>query len=144
MRSAACNLTHALSFDIADPFHIVEIEAVEDLALWPGLSERSSLVERYTDLILRVCDDHKARATFFILGWTANRHPALVRRIADAGHEIGTHSFWHRKVHELSPHVFRKDIEDSIFAIRAGAGRDVAIVGFRAPSFSITTGAEWA
>lgn len=139
------DIAHALSFDIEDWFHIVEIAAVEDPSLWPGLSAESSLVERYTDLILRVCDDHKARATFFILGWIADKHPALVRRIADAGHEIGSHSFWHRKVYELSPETFRQDMADSLAAIRAGA-RDagLAIRGFRAPSFSITRGAEWA
>ncbi|HYF15608.1 MAG TPA: polysaccharide deacetylase family protein [Phycisphaerales bacterium] len=137
-------LTHALSFDIEDWFHIVEVKAVEDPATWPELSAERSLVERYTDKILSICDAHKARATFFVLGWIAERHPALVRRIADAGHELGTHSFWHRKVYELTPEVFREDIADSLGAIRAGAGRDIEIKGFRAPSFSITPGTEWA
>jgi polysaccharide deacetylase family protein (PEP-CTERM system associated) len=142
--------THALSFDIEDWFHIVEIKAVENPAEWPGLSAKSSLVERYTDLILKICDDAKTRATFFVLGWIAEKHPALVKRIADAGHELGTHSFWHRKVYELTPEVFSKDIGDSLAAIRAGAagsaGRagEVEILGFRAPSFSITPGTEWA
>jgi polysaccharide deacetylase family protein (PEP-CTERM system associated) len=140
--AATTDITHALSFDIEDWFHIVEVAAVEDPSLWPELSARSSLVERYTDLILSLCARHKTRATFFILGWIAERHPALVRRIAESGHEIGTHSFWHRKVYELSPEDFRKDIADSLSAIRAAA--DVPIAGFRAPSFSITRGAEWA
>ncbi len=137
-------LTHALSFDIEDWFHIVEVKAVEDPTQWPRLSAESSLVERYTDLILRICDDGHARATFFILGWIADKHPGLVKRIADAGHEIGTHSFWHRKVYELSPEAFKEDIAQSLAAIRAGAGRDVPILGFRAPSFSIKPGTEWA
>lgn len=137
-------LIHALSFDIEDWFHIVEVKAVENPAEWPRLSKESSLVERYTDLILRVCDDHKAKATFFILGWIADKHPALVKRIADAGHELATHSFWHRKVYELSPEVFKQDLADSLAAIRAGAGRDIPILGFRAPSFSIKPGTEWA
>lgn len=137
-------MIHALSFDIEDWFHIVEVAAVEDPALWPKLSAESSLVERYTDLTLRICDQHKTRATYFILGWIADRHPALVKRIADAGHELATHSFWHRKVYELSPEVFSKDIGDSLAAIRSGAGPAVSIKGFRAPSFSITPGTEWA
>lgn len=137
-------LTHALSFDIEDWFHIVEVKAVEDPSQWPRLSAESSLVERYTDLILRICDDSKAQATFFILGWIADKHPGLVKRIADAGHEIGTHSFWHRKVYELSPEAFKEDIVQSLGAIRAGAGRDIQILGFRAPSFSIKPGTEWA
>jgi polysaccharide deacetylase family protein (PEP-CTERM system associated) len=139
---AAPDITHALSFDIEDWFHIVEVKAVEDPSLWPQLSAESSLVERYTDQVLRICERHNAKATFFILGWIAEHHPALVRRIADAGHEIGTHSFWHRKVYELSPDDFARDIADSLAAIRAAAG--VPIAGFRAPSFSITRGCEWA
>lgn len=144
MAPAADQLTHALSFDIEDWFHIVEVKAVENPDEWPRLSRESSLVERYTDLILKICDDHKTTATFFVLGWIAERHPALVKRIADAGHELGTHSFWHRKVYELTPETFAQDIRESLRAIRAGTGRDITIRGFRAPSFSITRGAEWA
>ncbi len=150
MDPIAGQLLHALSFDIEDWFHIVEVKAVEDPDQWPALSARSSLVERYTDLILRLCDEGKAKGTFFILGWIAERHPGLVKRISDAGHELGTHSFWHRKVYELTPETFREDVERSLGAIRAAAagsaGRaaDVPIHGFRAPSFSITPGTEWA
>ena len=136
--------THALSFDIEDWFHLVEIDAVRDPADWPRLSAESSIVERYTDLILRVCAEHQTRATFFVLGWVAERHPALIRRIAEAGHEIGTHSYWHRKVYDLTPAEFAADLRESLDAIRAAAGPDVAIRGFRAPSFSITPGTEWA
>ncbi len=126
------------------------MKAVENPDEWPRLSQESSLVERYTDLILKICDDHKTRATFFILGWIAERHPALVKRIADAGHERGTHSFWHRKVYELSPEVFREDMTQSLAAIRSAAAGStghsdtISIHGFRAPSFSITPGTEWA
>jgi peptidoglycan-N-acetylglucosamine deacetylase len=140
----ATAVMHALSFDIEDWFHIVEVAAVENPATWPELSRTSSLVERYTDLILSICDQYRQHATFFILGWIAERHPGLVKRIADAGHEIGTHSFWHRKVYELSPQEFHKDINDSLHALRAAVGPDLPIHGFRAPSFSITRGTEWA
>lgn len=142
-RSHASSPVHALSFDIEDWFHIVEVKAVEDPVQWPKLSAESSLVERYTDHILALCDEAGVRATFFMLGWIADRHPAMVARIADAGHELGTHSFWHRKVYELSPEVFAKDLHDSIDAIRSAAPA-AEIIGFRAPSFSITEGAEWA
>jgi len=137
------NLVHALSFDIEDWFHIVEVKAVEDPQRWPELHARSSLVERYTDHILKLCDEAGVRATFFLLGWVAERHPEMVRRIAQAGHEIGTHSYWHRKVYELTPQVFADDIRRSIEVIRA-AVPDCEIQGFRAPSFSITEGSEWA
>ena len=132
MTADSASLTHALSFDIEDWFHIVEVKAVEDPGLWPRLSAESSLVERYTDLILRICDEHGARATFFVLGWIAERHPALIKRIAEAGHEVGTHSFWHRKVYELSPEEFGRDIADSLGAIRAATSSDLPIHGFRA------------
>lgn len=143
MATTPSDITHALSFDIEDWFHIVEVKAVENPEEWPRLSAESSLVERYTDLILKICADHNARATFFILGWISERHPALVGRIAAAGHEIGTHSFWHRKVYELTPEVFAEDIRRSIDAITAAAA-GVKIRSFRAPSFSITEGTEWA
>lgn len=132
-----------MSFDIEDWFHIVEVKAVEDPDQWPKLSAESSLVERYTDLILELCAQADTRATFFLLGWIAERHPAMVRRIADAGHELATHSYWHRKVYELSPETFREDLEHSIRVIK-DAAPDAEITGFRAPSFSITQGTEWA
>lgn len=74
------------------------------------------------------------------MGWIADRHPRLVRDIAAGGHELATHSYWHRKVYELTPAEFRDDIARSIDAI----GTIGAVRGFRAPSFSIVPGAEWA
>lgn len=145
MSSDRDQLVHALSFDIEDWFHIVEVAAVENPDTWPELHAQNTIAERYTDHILSICDKHKTRATFFLLGWVAERHPEMVRRIADAGHEIATHSFWHRKVYELTPEVFSEDIADSIGAIRAAPGlSEIPIKGFRAPSFSITPGTEWA
>lgn len=142
METNETNLVHALSFDIEDWFHIVEVRAVEDPERWPLLHAESSLVERYTDLILDICARRGAHATFFILGWVAERHPDMVGRIAEAGHEIGVHSYWHRKVYELTPEQFREDIRRAIDVIEQASGARVA--GFRAPSFSITSGAEWA
>lgn len=134
---------HALSFDIEEWFHIVEVRAVDDPGAWPALHARHSLVERYTDLILGLCAGAGVRATFFTLGWIAERHPAMLRRIHDAGHELATHSHWHRKVYELTPATFREDLDRSIGAIR-DAVPDAEVIGFRAPSFSITEGSEWA
>jgi polysaccharide deacetylase family protein (PEP-CTERM system associated) len=142
-RPTAPGRAHVLSFDIEDWFHIVDIPAVDDPEQWPELSRQSSLVERYTDQILDVCQKHGVRATFFVLGWIAERHPSLVARIADAGHELATHSFWHRRVYTLTPEVFLADLRDSIEAIRAAAP-GTTVRGFRAPSFSITPGTEWA
>lgn len=132
---------HALSFDIEDWFHIVEVEGLGP-ERWCALEARASIVEHYTDHILQLCAEFQVRATFFILGWVAERHPTLVRRIADAGHEIGTHSHMHGKVYAMDAASFREDLRRSIDAIAAASGQ--AVAGFRAPSFSITPGAEWA
>jgi peptidoglycan-N-acetylglucosamine deacetylase len=132
-------MTHALSFDIEDWFHMVEIQAVADPDEWPNLP---SLVERYTEWIIQAVSEAKVTATFFVLGWIAERYPHLVKLMTDHGHEIGTHSYWHRKVYELSPNVFREDMKRSIDVIESAGNRKVR--GFRAPSFSITPGTEWA
>ena len=140
MKSAAKSspVVNALSFDIEDWFHMVGIDAVDDPASWPTFP---TLVERYTDQILASLADANVRATFYTLGWIAQRYPALVRRIADAGHELGTHSYWHRKCFELTPDELREDLRQSIDAIEQTGGQKV--LGFRAPTFSITPGSEW-
>ncbi len=135
----ANKMLHALSFDIEDWFHIVDIPACDDPESW---SSFPSIVERRTEQILEILDAFDTKATFFILGWIADKYPKLVQRIAEGGHELATHSFWHRRVYQLSPEQFRQDIADSIAAIEQPSGCQVR--GFRAPSFSITPGTEWA
>jgi peptidoglycan-N-acetylglucosamine deacetylase len=132
-------ITNALSFDIEDWFHLVDIDHVADPNLWPQLP---SLVTEQTQWILQTLAERHVKATFFILGWVADRHPEVVRMIADAGHELGTHSFWHRRVDQLSRQEFYDDLKQSIDVIEQNGGRKV--LGFRAPSFSITPGSEWA
>jgi len=130
---------NALSFDIEDWFHMVEIEAVADPARWDSLS---SIVVEYTRWIVETIDKAGVRATFFMLGWVADKHPELAKMIAASGHEIATHSYWHRKVYELTPSEFRDDMRRSIDVLTDQTGRKIR--GFRAPSFSITPGTEWA
>jgi len=132
-------MVHALSFDIEDWFHVTGVAELEDETTWP---HRSTLVERRTDELLEICAAHGVRGTFFIVGWIAERHPTLVRRIADAGHELGSHSHRHRLIFRMSPTDFRDDLRHSIAAIEQAAGCRVA--GFRAPCFSIVPGCEWA
>lgn len=135
----ATPITNALSFDIEDWFHMVEIDAVADPDTWPELP---SIVVDYTQWIVDTLAAHQTRATFFVLGWVAERHPEIARMIVDGGHELGTHSYWHRKVYDLSPEAFYADMKRSIDVLEDQSGRKVR--GFRAPSFSITPGAEWA
>lgn len=137
--SSPLPLVNALSFDIEDWFHLMEIPAVADSSRWPQLP---SLVERYTEWILQTLEQHQTRATFFILGWVAQQHPQVVRMISQTDHEIGLHSFWHRRIDQLSPDEFREDIRRNLDAVGRHTSRP--ILGFRAPSFSITPGAEWA
>ena len=101
---------------------MVEIEAVEDPNLWPELP---SLVERRTEEILTICQRANVRGTFFVLGWVAERYPAMVKQIADAGHELATHSYWHRKVYSLTPEEFLKDMRRSIEVIESSSGSRV-------------------
>jgi polysaccharide deacetylase family protein (PEP-CTERM system associated) len=139
MSAVPAQLRHALSFDIEDWFHMVEIDAVADPATWPTLP---SIVVDRTKWIVDTVNRAGVRATFFVLGWVAERYPEIAKTIAAGGHELATHSFWHRRVDQLTPDVFREDLRQSIDVLQQQTGR--AVLGFRAPSFSITPGAEWA
>lgn len=139
MEPSPPRLKHALSFDIEDWFHIVAVDAVADPAVWPTLP---SIVEDRTRWILDALAEANVRATFFILGWIAARHPTIAKAITAGGHEVATHSFWHRRVDQLKPETFRQDLRESIDVLEQQSGTKV--LGFRAPSFSITPGSEWA
>ena len=138
---ATKTMPNAMSFDIEDWFHIVEVDGLE-FDRWDELTRRHTLVERYTDRILQTLDDANTKATFFVLGWIAERYPALVRRIADAGHELASHGHTHDRVEVIGPQRFAQDLACSIQAIEDASG--VRVRGYRAPSFSITPGCEWA
>jgi polysaccharide deacetylase family protein (PEP-CTERM system associated) len=132
-------ILNALSFDIEDWFHLVDIEAVADPATWAGFP---TLVVDRTRFILKALDEHSTRATFFVLGWIAERYPEVVREIAAAGHEVASHGSMHVPVWKQSREEFRADVQRSMDAIaRAGGG---LVRGYRAPSFSIIPGGEWA
>lgn len=118
---------------------MVEIDAVRDPQTWPTLP---GLAERYTDQILEILAEHDVRATFFMLGWLCEQHPHLAPKIASAGHEMALHSYWHRRVDQLSPEEFRQDLQRNKDLLEQQTGQ--AVRGFRAPSFSVTPGAEWA
>ena len=133
------SVVNALSFDIEDWFHMVEIEAVANVSKWDTWE---SLVERYTQWIIETVTEAGVHATFFVLGWIAERYPQLVRSIVENGHEVASHSYWHRKVYELDANSFSEDLRRSIDVIEDAGGQRVR--GFRAPSFSITPGSEWA
>lgn len=132
-------MKHALSFDIEDWFHLVDIPQLEDTSTW---DLRPSIVEKKTHLILSILENFQVKATFFVLGWIANKYPHISKKIVDAGHEVGTHSYWHRRVYELTPKLFYEDLKLSVDILEDQTG--IKIKGFRAPSFSIIPGSEWA
>ena len=105
-------------------------------------ARRGPALERQTDAVLTLLDELGVKATFFVLGMTAERYPDLVREVAERGHEIASHGHAHERVHDQTPDSFRSDLERGLEAVEAAAG--VRPVGYRAPAFSITRGAPWA
>lgn len=132
-------IVNALTVDVEDYFHVSAFADHIDPRDWDHLESR---VARNTDSVLRIFDDHGARATFFVLGWVAERHPDLIRRIADAGHEIASHGFSHKRVHEQSAEEFRADIRRTKSLLEDIGGGSVQ--GYRAASFSISDETRWA
>ncbi|HEU4700629.1 MAG TPA: XrtA system polysaccharide deacetylase [Gemmatimonadales bacterium] len=130
---------HFFTVDVEEYFQVTAFEQIVARDEWTRLPSR---VERSVDRLLDLLARHGAHGTFFTLGWVARSHPWVVRRIADAGHEIACHSYWHRRVWTLSPAEFRADVRDAKAALEDVTGRPVH--GFRAPSFSIRPGVEWA
>jgi polysaccharide deacetylase family protein (PEP-CTERM system associated) len=130
---------NAMTIDVEDYFHVSAFDGVVPRSSWATLECR---VERNTDRLLEIFDRHGIKATFFVLGWVAERYPALVRRIAAAGHEIASHGFAHRLVYDLTPSTFRDDVRRSKAVIESAGG--AAVHGYRAPSYSITPRSLWA
>jgi polysaccharide deacetylase family protein (PEP-CTERM system associated) len=130
---------HLFTVDVEDYFQVVAFERVTERSRWDAYPSR---VERNTAILLDLLARHDVRGTFFTLGWVAARFPGLVRRISEAGHEIASHGQWHRRVFTLSREEFRQELRQSKAVLEDAAG--VACLGYRAPSFSIRPGMEWA
>jgi polysaccharide deacetylase family protein (PEP-CTERM system associated) len=130
---------NAMTVDVEDYFHVSAFDGVVPRSTWPTLECR---VERNTDRLLTIFDESGIKATFFVLGWVAERFPGLIQRIAAAGHEVASHGFAHRLVYDLTPETFRDDVRRSKGLLEEAAG--VAVQGYRAPSFSITPRSLWA
>ena len=132
-------MLNALSVDVEDWFQVGAFERVIAKSDWDGLASR---VERNSDAVLALFAEAGVKATFFTLGWVAERHPALIRRIVEAGHEIASHGWDHDRVFTLAPEAFRADLRRAHAAIADAGG--VAPTGYRAPSFSIDKRTPWA
>ena len=132
-------ICNALTVDVEDYFQVQAFADAVPRSAWDSLPRR---VEANTDRLLAQFAQHGVRGTFFTLGWVAERHPALVRRILAAGHELASHGYWHELVDRQSPQEFRADIVRAKAALEDAGG--VAVQGYRAPTFSVGPRTPWA
>lgn len=132
-------IPNILTVDVEDWFHILEVDGGYQRDDWSRLESR---VERNTDVFLEMFGAAGASATFFIVGWVAERAPGLVRRIAEAGHEVASHSFGHEVVGRLGRDAFAEDLRRSKAVLEDAIGQ--AVSGYRAPGGSITAETAWA
>lgn len=131
--------THAMTVDVEDYFHVSAFADVVAPSDWENFPSR---VVANTHCLLRLLAKHEVSATFFVLGWVAERFPELIRDIQRDGHEIGCHSYWHRLVYDLTPDEFRDDVVRARDVLENITGEAVRL--YRAPSFSITPQSVWA
>jgi polysaccharide deacetylase family protein (PEP-CTERM system associated) len=134
-------MLNALTIDVEEYFQAHAFERVFPRERWDDIPAR---VVDNTRRVLRILGDARAHATFFILGWVADRHPELVREIVAAGHELGSHGYAHQLLYRQSEQEFADDLGRSLAAIRRAANGAGDVLGYRAPAFSLTDGARWA
>lgn len=130
---------HHFTVDVEEYFHASALASVAPASRWENLESR---VEASTMTLLELLAERRARATFFVLGWVAERRKRLVRALAAAGHEVASHGWDHRLITDSRPAEFRESVRRSRAVLEEVAGAPVR--GFRAPSYSIVRGCEWA
>jgi polysaccharide deacetylase family protein (PEP-CTERM system associated) len=139
MQTTNPSTTHFFTVDVEEYFQVKALESVVSREEW---LTRPSRLAPSVEVLLTTLDRHGVRATFFVLGWVARHHPQVLRSIVDAGHEIASHGFFHERVTALTPDKFREDVRSSKQVLEDVCGTEV--LGYRAPSFSIIPGYEWA
>ena len=132
-------MKNALTVDLEDYFHV---SAYADKVRRQDWDSFPSRVTENTNRLLDLLAEQKCLATFFVLGWVAEKKPEVVARVAAAGHEIACHSLLHRKIYDLTPQEFREDTRRAKAVIEDATGKRV--VGYRAPSFSVMKKSLWA
>jgi polysaccharide deacetylase family protein (PEP-CTERM system associated) len=137
--SSGTRVVNAMTIDVEDYFHVSVFDGIVPRHQWDRLESR---VCANTERLLEILEESRVRATFFVLGWVAERHPGLVRRIAGAGHEIASHGYGHRLVYDMTRDSFREDVRRSKAVLESATG--AAVLGYRAPSYSITPRSLWA
>jgi polysaccharide deacetylase family protein (PEP-CTERM system associated) len=137
--SDTARVQNAMTIDVEDYFHVSAFEGLMPRQSWDRFESR---VVANTERLLSIFDEAGVRATFFVLGWVAERHPSLVRRIAGLGHEIASHGYAHRLVYDQTPRAFRDDVRRAKDLLESASGQ--IVLGFRAPSYSVTPQSLWA
>jgi polysaccharide deacetylase family protein (PEP-CTERM system associated) len=132
-------MLNALTIDVEEWFCVSNFDGVIPRECW---AEQESRLEEPMDRILDLLERHAVRATVFVLGWIAERHPRLVREIHERGHEIGSHGYEHTLVGRMTPEQFRADLARSLDVLRRTSGAECR--GYRAPSFSLRRDMDWA
>jgi polysaccharide deacetylase family protein (PEP-CTERM system associated) len=132
-------IVNAMSVDVEDYFHVSAFDGVVSRSDWPQMPSR---VVDNTRRLLDLFDAHQVRATFFVLGWVAERHPDLVRAIAARGHEVASHGYGHHLIYTQTEAAFRDDVSRAKRLLEDAVG--VPVGGYRAPSFSVTAQSLWA
>jgi polysaccharide deacetylase family protein (PEP-CTERM system associated) len=132
-------IRNAMTVDVEDYFQVQAMAGTVARKDWPAMPAR---VEQNTDRVLDLFAERAVKATFFTLGWVAERHPRLVRRIVDEGHELASHGWAHFRADESPPKTFRTDIRRSKQVLEQLGGS--AVRGYRAASFSIGRSNQWA
>ena len=132
-------MLNAISVDLEDWYHICGIDDTSARSKWKRYNVR---LEENTEKILNLFKQHDVHATFFTVGVIAENSPALIKKIADAGHELASHGFAHRRIFDMNPEEFEKDLVHSKIAIEKAAGRK--IFGYRAPEWSLKKNNIWA
>lgn len=132
-------ITNYLTIDVEDYFHVSAFEKQSPPQTWAG---RECRVERNTDKVLALLDEGNIKATFFILGWVAERYPQLTKNIASLGHEVASHGYLHQRVALQDRETYRQDIRRGKALLEDQIG--ASVLGYRAPSYSITRQTAWA
>ena len=132
-------MIHGLSFDIEEHFHVAAFDCAARRRHWESQESR---VEHNTQVILDMLEKQGIKATMFVLGWVAERHTSLVRRMVEAGHELASHGYGHELITVQTPQIFRDDVRKAKKLLEDISGQPV--LGYRAPTFSITKETEWA
>ena len=130
---------NVLSIDVEDYYQVASFQSFIRFDDWPDFPSR---VEANVQRVLDLLAEHHTHATFFVLGWTAEQCPGLVRHIADAGHEVASHGYAHQLVYQQTPEAFRADVRRAKDVLEDQLGRPV--IGYRAPTFTIVKRTLWA